>query len=116
VNLLRSALLPAALLAASMTPGVAGAQSVMATPPAVTGQCTGGMHTGGMHGGVSPLRGINLTKQQRQQIRAIHEQFRATYPCGANAQARAQLHQQIMSVLTPAQQAQYQANLQQEKP
>ena len=59
------------------------------------------------------MAGIKLTPGQRQQIRSYREAFRAEYPCGSKLPrgAREQLQQQIMSVLTPAQQAQYQANL-----
>ncbi len=102
---------PAILAAMVAVPGHALAQSAPMPHSA--------MSCGGGHGnGVNPMRGISLSPQQRAQIRSIREQFRAAHPCGSppNAQARAALHQQILGVLTPAQQAQYEANLRAEKP
>ncbi|HLI96584.1 MAG TPA: hypothetical protein VKT72_10930 [Candidatus Baltobacteraceae bacterium] len=102
---------PAVLSAMLAVPGQALAQS--APMPNSAMSCGGGHGTG-----VNPMRGIKLTPQQRSEIRTIREQFRAAHPCGSHpsAQARAALHQQILGVLTPAQQAQYQANLSAEKP
>jgi Spy/CpxP family protein refolding chaperone len=77
------------------------------------------MSCGQAHGhGLNPMRGIRLTPQQRAQIRTIREQFRAAHPCGSHvtAQERNALHQQVLSVLTPAQRMQYQANMSGEEP
>jgi Spy/CpxP family protein refolding chaperone len=102
---------PALLSALVAAPGPALAQGA-AMPHAA-------MSCGASHGsGFNPMRGIRLSPQQRAQIRSIRAQFRAAHPCGSHpdAQARAALHQQILGVLTPAQQAQYEANLRAEKP
>jgi len=58
------------------------------------------------------FEGITLSDQQQQQIETIVAQFRQAHPLGSrpDAQAREQLRQSILNVLTPAQQAQYNAN------
>ena len=65
-----------------------------------------------MHGA---LRGVNLSDQQKTQIKQIMDQFRQAHPRGSapDPQARQQLRQQIMNVLTTDQQAQVKANFQQ---
>jgi len=63
------------------------------------------------------MRKLNLSSQQQAQIKQIVTQFRQTHPRGTepSAQDRQQLHQQIMNVLTPAQQAQFKADMQRER-
>jgi Spy/CpxP family protein refolding chaperone len=59
----------------------------------------------------SLLAGLNLTPAQKAQIKQIRQQYRAAHPCGSppDRAARAQMRQQILNVLTPAQRAQLQA-------
>lgn len=65
------------------------------------------------------MRGVNLTDQQKAQIRQIMQQFRQAHPRGsqmdqtARRQAHQQLHRQLMNVLTPQQRAQVQQNIEQ---
>ena len=61
------------------------------------------------------LKGVNLSDQQKQQIKQIMSQYRQAHPEGSapDPQAMQQVHQQIMNVLTPDQQAQVKQNLQQ---
>lgn len=118
MKILRSVLLPAAFAAAIALPAIAGAQQSTApvAPPHGAMNCGAGMEHHG--NGMNPMRGINLSPQQRAQIKALHEQFRAAHPCGSppDPQARRQLRQQVMNVLTPQQRAQFEANMQQMHP
>jgi Spy/CpxP family protein refolding chaperone len=100
----------AGLIAALACPSNALAQSAAPAASPATQSC-------GTGGGANPMQGIQLTPAQRAQIKQIHEQFRAQYPCGSKppAQARQAMRAQVMNVLTPAQRAQYQANLQSEQ-
>jgi Spy/CpxP family protein refolding chaperone len=65
--------------------------------------------------GRGAMRGITLSDQQKSQIKALVEQFRQGHASGTaiDPQARQELQQQILKILTPQQQAQYQQNLQQ---
>jgi Spy/CpxP family protein refolding chaperone len=65
--------------------------------------------------GRGAMRGITLSDQQKSQIKTLVEQFRQAHASGTaiDPQARQELQQQILKVLTPQQQAQYQQNLQQ---
>jgi Spy/CpxP family protein refolding chaperone len=60
------------------------------------------------------LAGINLSDQQKAKIGQVMQQYRQSHPPGSSVdpQARQQLRQQILDLLTPQQQAQYQQNLQ----
>jgi Spy/CpxP family protein refolding chaperone len=66
------------------------------------------------HGGMMRrlFAGVNLTDQQRSQIHKIVQQYRSAHPKGSprDPQAERTMHQQIMNVLTPQQQAQVRAN------
>lgn len=66
------------------------------------------------HGGMRWLQGVNLSDQQKQQIQTLVQQYRQAHPQGSqpDPQARKQLRDQIMNVLTPDQRAQVQANMQ----
>lgn len=66
------------------------------------------------HGGMRWLQGVNLTDQQKQQIQTLTQQYRQAHPRGSSPdpQAREQLRTQVMNVLTPAQRAQVQKNMQ----
>jgi Spy/CpxP family protein refolding chaperone len=81
------------------------------TPPASPGSGYGGGHHGGMG---RALEGINLSDQQKAKVGQVMQQYRQSHPPGSSPdpQARRQLRQQILDVLTPSQQAQYQQNLQ----
>jgi Spy/CpxP family protein refolding chaperone len=65
--------------------------------------------------GRGAMRGITLSDQQKSQIKTLVEQFRQGHPSGTaiDPQSRQELQQQILKVLTPQQQTQYQQNLQQ---
>jgi Spy/CpxP family protein refolding chaperone len=106
-------LLIAMLAFSASAPAQTAAPSTAPAAPAAQGAQSCGEGSGN-----NPMRGIQLTKAQRQQIKGFRESFRAQYPCGTKvpASARAQLRSEIMGVLTPAQQAQYQANMQAEQP
>ena len=61
------------------------------------------------------LRGVNLTPQQKTQLQNMMQQYHQSHPKGSapDPAARKALHQQMMNVLTPAQQAQVKQNMQQ---
>jgi Spy/CpxP family protein refolding chaperone len=84
---------------------VAGAQQ--GTPPAAQAA-----HHGG-HGMMHALHGVNLSDQQRSQIKSLMQAYRQSHPASSqpDPQARKQLREQIMGVLTPDQQAQVKANM-----
>ncbi len=65
------------------------------------------------HGGMRWLQGVNLSDQQKQQIQTITQQYRQAHPPGSqpDPQARKQMRDQVMNVLTPSQRAQVQANM-----
>jgi periplasmic protein CpxP/Spy len=115
VSILRSVLIPAALAAAVIVPVATFAQQAQAPAATATpqGQWQGHSHRrgGGMMRG---LRELNLSDQQKTQVRQIVQQFRQSHTQGErpDAQARQQLRNQIMNVLTPQQRSQYEANLQ----
>ena len=114
MSIVRNVLIPAAFAAAVLIP--AGTFAQQAQTPAGTaapqGQWQGGhRHHGGM---MRAFRDLNLTDQQKTQIRQMMQQFRQAHEGQRpDAQAREQLRNQILSVLTPQQRAQYQAKIQQ---
>lgn len=59
------------------------------------------------------FQGVNLTAQQKTQIHQLMTQFHQQHPKGSqpDPQARKAMHDQIMNLLTPAQQAQVKANM-----
>ncbi|MEO9263453.1 MAG: hypothetical protein ABI282_05120 [Candidatus Baltobacteraceae bacterium] len=66
------------------------------------------------HAGMMQLfKGVNLTTQQHAKIRQMMDTFHAAHPEGSppDATARQALHEEIMGILTPAQQAQVKANM-----
>jgi Spy/CpxP family protein refolding chaperone len=69
-------------------------------------------HGGGMK---RLFRGVNLSDQQKTKIQQIVQQYRTAHPGGSprDPQALKAMHQQILNVLTPTQQAQVKANEQQ---
>ena len=110
-------LFAAAVLAASLSvPAAAFAQQApLNVPTAAPGQP--GMHQGRHHNGFrTALRGLNLSASQKTQIDQIfaqaHGQNKGADPATRKAN-RAKLRAQVEAVLTPAQRAQLQSNLQQ---
>lgn len=67
------------------------------------------------HHGPNRMASLNLTPQQKAQIKQIHDQYRAAHPCGSQPDpaARKQMRQQIMNVLTPQQRQQLQQEMSQ---
>lgn len=115
--ILRNLLVPAAFAAAIMVPAASFAQESGTPGPGSTqsqGQWQGqGHHRGG--GMMRMMRDLNLSDQQKTQIQQIMQQFRQSHPQGErpDAQAREQLRNQIMNVLTPQQRTELQAKMQQ---
>lgn len=112
MKILRSVLLPAAFAAAITLPAAAFAQQAAVPAAPSTAQC--GNHE--MHGGQNRFASLNLTAQQKQQIKQIRQQYMAAHPCGSTPDpaARKQMRAQIMNVLTPAQRTQLQQEMQQQ--
>ncbi len=80
-------------------------------PGAPSGEIGGSEHH---HAGMMRLlRGVDLTSQQHAKIAQLMDQFHQAHPEGSPADkpARKALHDQIMAVLTPSQQAQVRANM-----
>ncbi len=72
-------------------------------------------HVGHAHRGIMhAFRALNLSDRQKTQIKQIVEQFRSTHPRGSapDPTARKAMRAQVMSVLTPDQQAQFKASMQ----
>jgi Spy/CpxP family protein refolding chaperone len=65
-------------------------------------------------GMMANLRTLNLSDQQRTQIRQIVTQYRSAHPKGSDPdpQARKAMRDQVMAVLTPDQQSAFKANAQ----
>ena len=65
------------------------------------------------HGFMRMLHGVNLSDQQKAQIKTLITSYHQAHPQGSqpDPQARKALHDQIMAVLTPSQQAQVKANI-----
>lgn len=107
----RSLLVPAALATALAVPATGFAQ-VQATPAPLSPAQGGERHRGGF--GMRALRDLNLSAQQQSQIQQLIQQFRQAHPRGSkpDKQARKDLRDKIMAVLTPAQQAQLKAEMQ----
>ena len=113
MKILRSVLLPAAFAAAVTLPSAAFAQQAAAPVAPASAAC--GENHEMHHGGYNRFASLNLTPQQKAQIKQIREQYRAAHPCGSQPDpaARAQMRQSIMNVLTPAQRAQLQKEMSQ---
>lgn len=96
----------AALAAAVALPIGALAQSAPASPPPHAARMHHRHHRRGA------FRNLNLTAQQRAQLREIREQFRQSHPRGTRptVQERQQFRARILQVLTPQQQAQLKAD------
>lgn len=59
------------------------------------------------------MEGVTLTPDQHAKMKTLMDQFHQAHPEGSppDPAARKQLHQQMMAILTPAQQAQVKANM-----
>jgi Spy/CpxP family protein refolding chaperone len=111
---IRNVLIPAAFAVAVMVPAVSFAQQEQT--PAGTAAPQGQWHGQRRHHGgmMHMMRDLNLSDQQKTQIRQIMQQFRQSHQGQRpDAQAREQLRGQIMNVLTPQQRMQFQAKMQQ---
>lgn len=103
----------AALLAAILVPAAVCAQEVQPAPTAPVQRQTH-QATYQYHRWTKRLANINLSAQQQQQVQHYLDQFAASHPAGSprdKAGAKA-LERQILGVLTPTQQAQYQQEMQ----
>ncbi len=107
------ATLALAAVAAAVYPALGVAQVAQTQPAAVVtpapGQRQGHRHAGFM----AAMRGISLSDQQKAQIKQLMTQYRQAHPKGSSPdrQARRQLHEQVLGVLTPQQRTQFNANL-----
>ncbi|MBC5816659.1 MAG: hypothetical protein GIW97_08970 [Candidatus Eremiobacteraeota bacterium] len=105
---IRTFLIPAGLIAALALPGASFAQvNAPQAPPA------GAQHGARHHGGfMRALQGLNLSADQQSRIKALVAQFHQAHPKGSprDPQAAKALHDQVLGILTPAQQAQLKAN------
>lgn len=109
----RSMLVPAALAAAFAVPAIGCAQTQPNQP--VQAQSQGQPHRG--FGFMRGMRELNLTPQQHSQIRQLMQQYRQAHPRGSapDPQARKQLRDKVMAVLTPAQQQQFKTEMSQRR-
>ena len=101
----------AALLASAAALPIAGVaqQAPAASPaPAMNGEH---QHGNGMM--MREFEKLNLSDQQKAQIQSYMTVYRQAHPQGSprDPQAMMQLHEQIMNVLTPAQQTQFKADM-----
>jgi Spy/CpxP family protein refolding chaperone len=71
-------------------------------------------HRGGF---MRMFRNLNLSDQQKSQIHTIMQQYRQEHPRGSqpDPQARKQMRDQIINVLTPQQRTQLQQEMQQQR-
>lgn len=104
------------LATAVALPVIGCAQQTPTGPDNTTTTTQGGVpgahgHRGGMMG---LLKSLNLTQDQQTKIKAITEAYRQAHPRGSqpDPQARKQMMDQVMAVLTPDQQAQLKAKMQ----
>jgi Spy/CpxP family protein refolding chaperone len=88
---------------------VTGSDSAPSTQGAPGAQ---GGHGHGM-GFMRAMNGITLSDAQKQQIQQLQGQFQQTHPQGSapDPQARKQLRQSVLNVLTPDQRTQFQKNM-----
>ena len=101
----------AALLAALTMPVAVSAQVTQA-PAQTQRQTNQAAHE--YHRWTKRLAGINLSAQQQQQVQHFLDQFAAAHPAGSprDPAGSKALHEQIFGVLTPAQQSQFQQQMQ----
>ena len=107
---IRTFLVPAGMLVALALPSASLAQvNAPQQPPAGVQQAA--RHHGGF---MRAIQGLNLSADQQSKITALMTAYHQAHPKGSprDPQAAKALHDQVMAVLTPAQQAQLQANMQ----
>jgi hypothetical protein len=105
----------AALLAALTVPVAVSAQETQAPAQAqAQGQRQTNQAAHEYHRWTKRLAGINLSAQQQQQVQHFLDQFAAAHPAGSprDPAGSKALHEQIFGVLTPAQQSQFQQQMQ----
>lgn len=111
---------PSPLLLTGMLLVALGAPAPAQQPPpaptsgTVTGPNAG--HGGMAHGMIRLLFGLDgITPQQHDQLQALVAQFQQSHPAGSprDPAAMRTLRQQVMQILTPAQQTQLQTEIQQ---
>lgn len=105
---MRTFLIPAAMIAALALPAVSLAQTAPNAPPS-QGQ-TGHSHRGGfMHA----MKNLNLSADQKSRIDALMTAYHQAHPKGSahDPAAMKALHDQVLAILTPAQQTQLKANM-----
>ena len=104
----------AALLAALTVPVAVSAQVTQAP---VQSQQQTNQAAREYHRWTKRLAGINLSSQQQQQVQHLLDQFAAAHPAGSprDRQGARALHEQIRGILTPAQQQQFQQQMQAHK-
>lgn len=111
MKVLRNILMPAAVAVSLILPAGAFAQQAAAPAAGPTQQWQGHRHGGFMR----MFESLNLSAQQKSQIQQIMQQYRQAHPRGSqpDPQARQQMRQQVMNVLTPQQRTQLQQKMQQ---
>ncbi|MDP9017711.1 MAG: hypothetical protein M3N19_05275, partial [Candidatus Eremiobacteraeota bacterium] len=109
LKLIRTFLIPVSMVAALALPVASMAQSAPADPPAAAGQ----MHHGHHNGFMRAMKNLNLTDDQKTKMKALMMAFHQAHPQGSprDPEAMKTLHDQMMALLTPAQQAQFKTNV-----
>ncbi|MBV9277197.1 MAG: hypothetical protein JOZ97_03075 [Candidatus Eremiobacteraeota bacterium] len=105
MNTIRTFLSIGGLIVALALPAATLAQTTPSDQPGLGAPQRGGM--------MRAYDNLNLTPDQRQKIDALITQYRQAHPRGStpDPNARKALRDQIFAILTPAQQAQLQANM-----
>ncbi|MFN2528931.1 MAG: hypothetical protein ABR584_09485 [Candidatus Baltobacteraceae bacterium] len=106
---IRSFLIPAGLVAALALPNASFAQANAPLVPAAGAQ-QGVRHHGRF---MRAIHTLNLSADQQSKIKALVDQFHQAHPKGSprDPQAAKALHDQILGMLTPAQQVQLKASM-----
>ncbi|GAC1657239.1 MAG: hypothetical protein NVS9B12_09250 [Vulcanimicrobiaceae bacterium] len=104
---IRRLLTPVAMVAALAFPSLALAQ----TTPSPAAPPPHGMHHHGFF--MREMQSLNLTADQQAKVAALRAQFEQAHPKGSppDPQAFKAFHEQLLAVLTPAQQTQFKADL-----
>ena len=102
-----------AAVGAATFPALGVAQETPTQPAAVAPAAPGAPASRGHHGFMAALRGVNLSDQQKAQIKQLVTQYRQAHPKGSapDRAGRQQLRTEILNVLTPQQRAQFDANI-----
>lgn len=85
------------------------------SPTATWGPSSSGHYEHHGHGMFAMLQGLGLSQQQQDQIQTLIQNFKTAHPEGSQPDpaARKQLRDQIFAVLTPAQKAKLETEIQQ---